>query len=81
MPGGCLGRFTEKSLGLKSVRGCVEACHVDRVFERPTAEGAALALGAESVLLDFSKIMSVKKTKHLMEDCVTNPVMKNITSK
>ena len=34
----------------------------------PAAEGAELALGTESVALDFSKSMSIKKTKHLMED-------------
>jgi hypothetical protein len=37
----------------------------------PATEGAALAFGPESALLDSSKIMSVKKVKQLMEDCVT----------
>jgi hypothetical protein len=33
----------------------------------PATEGAALAFGPESTLLDLSKIMSVKKMKQLMD--------------
>jgi hypothetical protein len=38
---------------------------------RPAIAGAALALRAETVLFDFSKIMSARKKKQLMEDWVT----------
>ena len=36
----------------------------------PAVQGPVLALGFEPILLDSSKIMSVKKLKQLKEDCV-----------